>query len=253
MVEIVEPRGRGLRGPRRRRLGRRAAERRLDRDGHRQRALRGDRVRRRADAHDDVLRLPGAVVLRSSRRSRAELIEGGEGAEVHGLGETALPLVPRGARQCAAVARGRPDAHARAPRGDPRRRSTPEAPRESALTLNGEQRVVRDRGRRAAARRPARRRARERARELRDRPVRRLHRAGRRRADLELPAARAARRGPRGRRRSRVSPATIRCSARSTRPRAFQCGYCTPGMVLSAKALAGAQSAAPARPRCATG
>ena len=84
----------------------------------------------------------------------AEVIEGGEGADVHGLGETALPLDSRGARQRPAVARGRPR---RACPSGPRRssaRSSRKAPGESAHHAQRRAAVVRDRGRRAADRRP---------------------------------------------------------------------------------------------------
>ena len=69
-----------------------------------------------------------------------------------------------------------------------------------------------------AARRPApRARPRERPRDVRDRRLRRLHRAPRRRAGVRLPAARAARAGARDHDRRGRSAATTRCSAPSSR------------------------------------
>ena len=75
------------------RAGRRAAERGLDDHGPRHRAVRGDRVRRRAGRERQPVRLQPARGRRPAGGFTHELIER-EGAEAHGLGETALPPVP---------------------------------------------------------------------------------------------------------------------------------------------------------------
>ena len=171
-----------------------------------------------------------------------------DGAEVHGLGETAVPPVPaaignalaslgihvtdlpisaetvlrrprdRG-RPCDAAARGACDEDVDASRQRRGGRGRRVAPTRSCSRC-----LRRDLG--LLGQRP---------RDLRHRRVRRLHGARRRRAGLGLPAAAPLagerghdRRGP-GRRRS--GPARVR------RAHAFQCGYCTPGMVLTAKRL----------------
>ena len=74
-------------------------------------------------------------------------------------------------------------------------------------------------------------------RDLRDRRLRRLHRAARRRARVRLPddgrAGRRAATSP----PSRDSRATTRSQRAFVEHHAFQCGWCTPGFVLTAKDL----------------
>ena len=83
--------------------------------------------------------------------------------------------------------------------------------------------------------RPDRREAR-----LRRGRVRRLHRAGRRRAGPRLrglPVARSRAAGDDGRGPGAATGSSIRCSRRSLELGAMQCGYCTAGMIMSAAAL----------------
>ena len=87
---------------------------------------------------------------------------------------------------------------------------------------------------------------------LRARRVRRLRGAGRRRAAALLPgrwrsSARAARSRPS--KAWRAAPSCIRCRRRFADLGAAQCGYCTPGMLLTAKALLEREAEADARAR----
>ena len=110
------------------------------------------------------------------------------------------------------------------------------------ITVDGQRRGVRARGRGAAPARPlpARRPRPDRhARRLRHGQLRRLHRHLRRRAREELHAAR----GPGRRRDDRDGRGLAQDGELTTLQQAFsdhhalQCGYCTPGMLMSATAL----------------
>ena len=205
--------------------------------GARQRAVRVARLRRRAGRERQPLRLRRPD-LRRRAAARLDVLLEREGAEVHGLGETALPLVPAAVGNALRALGPAAGAHAGARGGGAARPST-----------------------RATGRR----------REDRRRAQRRGGGAGGRRRGAAAGRAAARRASPASARRAgSASAAPARCWSTSEpissclllaplaagrrlttleglgddpvqqafdRLGAYQCGYCTPGMVLTARAL----------------
>ena len=116
------------------------------------------------------------------------------------------------------------------------------------LTVNGQARALDARPAHHAARRAARASRPHRHQErLRPRPVRRLHRAGERRAHQFLPVARgdARRRRDHHHRGPRHRPSKLHpLQAAFVKHDGFQCGYCTPGQICSAVGMLDEISAA---------
>ena len=207
--------------------GRRAAERGLDDHGPRHRAARGHRLRDGQVKRQPLdYNLPPLGDLPG--RMTHELIER-EGAEATGSGRRRFPRCPRrSATRCLARSAGPPSCRSR-PSGSWKRWTRGRA----AMIVTGSST---GRAPRSSANRPrccstscAPAGPALGARDLRDRHLRRLHRAARRRAGLGLPDAAPPR--PQGARSrpSRGSAATTRSQRAFAEAHAFQCGWCTPG------------------------